>query len=84
VRVPIITAMLLVGGFAALHGFSHAAEAPAADPAGYMIGFLLATALLQAAGLGLGWLAERTAGSLGLRALGGLVVAGGVLVVAPY
>jgi urease accessory protein len=84
VRMPTIAAMLVVGLLAVLHGYSHAVEAPIGDPATYMMGFLLSTALLQAAGVALGWLAERMAGNLGLRALGGLVVAGGVLVLAPY
>jgi urease accessory protein len=82
VRLPVAGAMMLVGWFAALHGYSHAVEAPAGDPGSYMLGFLPATALLHAVGLGLGWGAQRAAGSLGMRALGGLVMVGGVLVLA--
>src|SRR4051812_29190741 len=84
VRLPLATAMLLVGWFAALHGYSHAAEAPAGDPGSYMLGFLAATALLQAVGLGLGWVAQRLAGNLGMRALGGLVMVGGALVLVAH
>jgi len=84
VRLPIATAMLLVGWFAALHGYSHAVEAPTGDPATYMMGFLLATALLHALGLVLGWVAFRRAGDAGLRALGGLVMVGGALVLASH
>ena len=84
VRLPIATAMLLVGWFAALHGYSHAVEAPSGDPATYMLGFLLATAMLHASGLVLGWVAFRRAGDLGLRALGGLVMAGGAVVLASH
>jgi urease accessory protein len=84
VRLPIATAMLLVGWFAALHGYSHAAEAPAGDPGSYILGFLAATALLHAVGLGLGWVAQRMAGNLGMRALGGLVMVGGALVLAAH
>jgi urease accessory protein len=80
VRVPTATAMMIVGWFAALHGYAHAIEAPAGDPGRYMLGFLLATALLQTAGLGLGWVVDRLVGNLGLRALGGLLMAGGALV----
>src|SRR6478735_3923731 len=46
VRLPTLTAMMLVGWFAALHGYSHALEAPAGSPGGYMLGFLFATVLL--------------------------------------
>jgi urease accessory protein len=84
VRLPVATAMVLVGWFAALHGYSHAVEAPAGDPGRYMLGFLLATALLHGLGLGLGWVAERVAGNLGMRALGGLVMVGGALVLATH
>ena len=84
VRLPIATAMLLVGWFAALHGYSHAVEAPAGNPGGYILGFLLATALLHALGLILGWVAVRMVGNAGLRALGGLVMVGGALVLASH
>jgi urease accessory protein len=84
VQLPIATAMMLVGWFAALHGYAHAQEAPAGDPGSYILGFLLATALLHAVGLGLGGVVERMTGNLGLRALGGLVVVGGALVLVPY
>lgn len=84
VRLPIGTAMLVVGWFAALHGYSHALEAPDVDPGRYMLGFLAATALLQGFGLGLGWVVRQVTGNLGLRALGGLVMAGGALVLATH
>jgi urease accessory protein len=84
VQVPTGTAMMLVGWFAALHGYSHAVEAPAGDPGSYMLGFLAATALLHAAGLGLGRMAQRATGNLGMRALGALVVAGGAVVLVPH
>jgi len=83
VRLPLATAMLLVGWFAALHGYAHAVEAPAGNPAGYMLGFLSASALLQGLGVGLGWAAERVAGNLGFRTLGGLMMVGGALVLLP-
>lgn len=82
VRVPVAMAMAVVGLFAALHGYAHASEAPPGDPGSYMLGFLAATALLHAVGLGLGWAARRAIGDFGFRALGGLVMAGGALVLA--
>ena len=84
VQLPTATAMLLVGWFAALHGYSHAIEAPAGDPGRYMLGFLLATALLHAIGLGLGWVAGRATGNLGLRTMGGLVMVGGALILVSH
>ena len=78
-RLPVERTMGM-GWFAAMHGYSHAMEAPGGDPGSYMLGFLAATGLLQAAGLGLGWVVERLVGNFGLRALGGLILAGGALV----
>ena len=80
VRLPSAAAMAIVGLFAIFHGYAHALEAPATGAGTYIWGFLAATALLHAAGLGLGWVARRVVGDLGLRALGGAVMAGGALV----
>jgi len=80
VRLPAVAAVALVGVFAMYHGYAHALEAPNDNTGGYILGFLLATALLQAAGLCVGVLARRLWGDLGLRALGGAVMAGGALV----
>jgi len=82
VRVPLAMAMLVVGGFAMLHGYAHATEAPEGDPGRYIMGFLAATALLHAVGLGLGKGAQRLVGDVGVRAMGGLVLAGGAYVLA--
>jgi urease accessory protein len=84
VRVPTATAMLIVGWFAMLHGYSHALEAPAGNPGGYMLGFLAATTLLQGLGLGLGRVVQKLTGNLGLQALGGLVMAGGAVVLVAH
>jgi urease accessory protein len=80
VRLPLAMAMIVVGWFAVLHGYAHASEAPEGDPGRYIVGFLVATALLHALGLGLGKGALRWVGDLGLRAMGGLVLAGGAYV----
>ena len=56
-RLPMtgLAAATLVGAFAVFHGFAHGAEMPVdASAATYAGGFLLATALLHFAGLGLG------------------------------
>ena len=57
VRAPVAAAMAVVGLFAIFHGHAHGSEMPesAADIA-YGMGFMLATALLHAAGIGLGFL----------------------------
>ena len=80
VRMPAASAMAVVGLFALFHGYAHALEAPATAAGAYILGFLSATALLQGLGLGLGWVVRRGLGDLGLRALGGMVLAGGALV----
>jgi urease accessory protein len=80
VRLPSAAAMAVVGLFAVFHGYAHAIEAPTSGTGLYIMGFVAATALLHAAGLGLGWVARRAVGDLGLRALGGAVMAGGALV----
>ncbi len=80
VRLPAAAAMTVAGLFAFFHGYAHALEAPGAGAGAYILGFLAASTLLQAAGLGLGQAALRLFGDLGLSAMGGAVVAGGALV----
>lgn len=80
VRLPSVAAMAVAGMFAIFHGYAHALEAPADGAGTYVLEFLMATVLLLAAGLALGWTARRTVGVAGLRALGGAVMAGGALV----
>lgn len=80
VRLPLIGAMAVVGFFAVFHGYVHAIEAPSSGMNIYILSFVAATALLHGAGLGLGLVARHAVGDLGLRALGGAVMAGGVVV----
>jgi urease accessory protein len=55
VRLPAAAGMAVVGVFALFHGLAHGAEMPAtAGGLGYGAGFIAATALLHATGLGLG------------------------------
>ena len=55
VRAPLAVAMALVGLFAVFHGSAHATEMPlGVAGVAYGAGFLLATALLHAAGIALG------------------------------
>ncbi len=74
-RLPLAAAMTLVGIFAIFHGHAHGAELPAGQSAlTYAAGFLIATALLHAAGIAIGLgFARLAASGLGPR----IVQAGG-------
>jgi urease accessory protein len=82
VRAPIAAAMGLVAVFAIFHGHAHGAEMPE-DSGGlaYAAGFMLATALLHVAGIGLGFavgkLSERFGPQL-MRTAGALAAVAGV------
>jgi urease accessory protein len=80
VRLPVVWAMAVVGLFAAFHGYAHAIEAPSTGTGAYIWGFLAATALLQGVGLALGWGVRHAVGTFGVRALGGVVLAAGAMV----
>lgn len=79
VRLPAVAAAVGLGLVALLHGHAHAVEAPAGDAGPYVLGFLAASALLLAIGLGLGRVAGRGLGVPVLRALGGLLAAAGAV-----
>lgn len=79
-RLPTVTSAALVGAFAVFHGHAHGTELPpAASAALYGAGFLLATGLLHATGLGLGAALQRRLESAWLRALGGGIAAIGAV-----
>jgi len=74
VRAPVVVACVIVGVFALFHGYAHGAELPsAADPVGYSAGFVLCTGFLHLVGIGLGMLRATSAGTIALRAAGGLI-----------
>jgi len=54
VRVPIAARATVVGIFALFHGHAHGSEMGTATPISFAIGFMIATAILHAIGLGLG------------------------------
>lgn len=69
---PELAAVALVGFFAVFHGHAHGAEMPAAaSPVLYALGFVGATAMLHAAGVGIGLLVGREAGTLSRRLVQG-------------
>ena len=84
-NAPVVAAMALVGFFAIFHGHAHGSEMPV-DVSGlsYALGFMLATALLHAAGiaigLGIGRIGERS--RLAMQAGGGAMALAGVGILA--
>jgi urease accessory protein len=85
-QLPIALAMALVGFFGIFHGHAHGTEMPV-DAQGvlYGAGFVVATALLHAAGLALGLGTDRLAGCWSAKAsrvAGGIMAAAGAGVMA--
>ena len=89
VNPPVAIAMALVGLFAIFHGHAHGAEMPeTASGLAYGVGFILATALLHAVGIGVGILLgkagqrySRTISQIagGAMALAGVAMLGGII-----
>ena len=78
VRPPIPLAAALVAFFAVFHGHAHGAELPeGADGLLYSLGFVIATGLLHALGIGIGLVHRWPAGRLALRGAGAVVAAAG-------
>jgi urease accessory protein len=78
-RPPLWIAAALIAIFAICHGHAHGAELPQGTSGlTYSIGFVVATGLLHACGIGIGTIHRWSYGRLALRALGGLITLGGV------
>lgn len=77
--MKLATAAVLVGPFAAFHGYAHAAEMAGSPLATYAAGFLLATALLHISGIAAGLILARTFHMSAVRAAGGAIAAAGLL-----
>jgi urease accessory protein len=76
VKAPVWAACLVVALFAVFHGYAHGKELPsAADPVSYSAGFVLATGLLHASGICLGFLNDRPNGVVATRSVGGIIAA---------
>jgi urease accessory protein len=77
IRLPVAVGALLSAAFALWHGYAHGAEMPAMiSPAGYALGFLLATSAL----IGIGLVVGRTLGGRSVRLAGlGVAAAGAAL-----
>jgi urease accessory protein len=84
VKPPVTVAMALVALFAVFHGYAHGIEAPLDGSAAvYGAGFMVATALLHAAGIAFGMLVGRiaaTQGPLGYRLAGSAVALTGLVI----
>lgn len=66
IRPPLAIAAPIAAIFAIAHGFAHGAEMPAGgDARGFIAGFIVATALLHAAGLVAAWNAHRLGRAVG-------------------
>lgn len=79
VRLPLLAGCMLTGLFALWHGHAHGAEMPAlASGLGYASGFMLATALLHAAGIVFGVGMQRQARERLVRYVGAGVTLCGV------
>ena len=79
VRLPLAAALLVVAFFAVFHGHAHGTEmTPGQSAILYSIGFVIATGLLHAAGIGVGLIHRWDAGRVALRGAGSVVMAGGL------
>lgn len=87
-HLPTLAAMTLVGFFALFHGHAHGAEMPeTVSGLAYGVGFVLATASLHAAGIGLGLAIGRAGEAFGnrvLQAAGSATALAGVAILAGY
>jgi len=78
-RPKLWMAAIIVGFFAIAHGHAHGTELPAgASGVLYSIGFVIATGLLHATGIGIGIVHRWPAGRVGLRLAGAIVAMAGV------
>ncbi len=85
-RASTLTAALIVGFFAFFHGYAHGGEIGSAAFLSYGAGFALATALLHAAGIGVGLAAGRLlqgrTGKIVMRIAGGFATLSGLYLMA--
>lgn len=73
-RPPLALAALLVAAFAVFHGHAHGTELPEGQSGlMYSVGFVVATGLLHAAGIGIGLVHRWSAGRIALRGAGAAV-----------
>jgi urease accessory protein len=79
-RAPLPLALAGVAAFAVFHGYAHGAELPNGQgPLAYSAGFVTATGLLHAAGIGLGFMDRLPRGAACVRGLGAAIACGGAV-----
>ena len=79
-RLSLAVSMALVGLFAIFHGYAHGAEMAVESSAlWFSLGFMLATAILHGAGIGIALVARQGMTARLVRAGGVAIAAGGVL-----
>lgn len=84
-KAPLRIAAPIVAGFAVLHGWAHLAELPvAASATEYAAGFLLSTAALHAAGIGIGLALRGPAQERSFHFAGAGIAAASVLILAGW
>ncbi len=78
-RPPLTVAAIVVAFFAVFHGHAHGTEMPGAiSPLAYAAGFVIGTGLLHLCGIAFGLLTRSAAGTIAVRAAGGVIAAAGV------
>lgn len=83
-KAPEWLAVVIVAFFAIFHGYAHGAELPlAADPAAYAVGFVVATGMIHVLGVVVGLLVGRLYYGKVSRAMGGLIMLGGLFYLVP-
>lgn len=79
IRLPLIAAVVVVAFFAVFHGHAHGTELALGQNAMlYSLGFVIATGMLHAVGIGIGLIHRWDFGRGVLRGAGALVMAGGL------
>lgn len=81
-RAPVAVSLALAAGFAFFHGLAHGAERPVTGIVGYVVGLVATTALLLAAGVVAGSLAQQHRAAALLRWAGVAGLAGGTALLA--
>jgi urease accessory protein len=82
-KPPLWVAAAIVGAFAIFHGHAHGTELPeAASPLAYSLGFVIATGLLHAAGIGISFVTRWSRGVPLVRACGAAIALLGVMFLA--
>lgn len=78
-QIPLAAALVVVALFAIFHGHAHGTERmPGQSAILYSLGFVIATGMLHAAGIGIGVIHRWQTGRLALRFAGSLIMVGGL------